>query len=53
MDFIGRCQVASAGEFKIRYISHRDRISMRLATGRAMDLRRIRELQALRSFPNG
>jgi hypothetical protein len=53
MDFIGRCEVASAGEFMIRYISRRDLISTRLAAGRAKDLRRVRELQALRPFPDG
>lgn len=53
MDFIGRCEVASAGEFMIRYVSRRDLISMRLAAGRVKDLRRVRELQALRPFPDG
>jgi hypothetical protein len=47
-DFIGRCEIASAGEFMIRYISRRDLISMRLAAGRVKDLRRVRELRALR-----
>jgi hypothetical protein len=32
----------------IRYISRRDLISMRLAAGRVKDLRRVRELRALR-----
>jgi hypothetical protein len=52
-DFIGRCEIASAGEFMIRYISRQDLISMRLAAGRVKDLRRVRELQALRPFPDG
>lgn len=48
MDFIGRCALASAGGFMIRYVSRRDLISMRLAAARVKDLRRARELQALR-----
>lgn len=52
MDFIGRCAIVSAGEFMIRYVSRRDLISMRLAAGRVKDLRRARELQALRPFPD-
>jgi hypothetical protein len=47
MDFIERCEVASAGEFMIRYIGRQDLIRMRQAAGRVKDLRRTRELRAL------
>lgn len=47
MDFIGRCEMASAGEFMIRYVSRRDLILMRQAAGRVKDLRRVHELQDL------
>ena len=47
MDFIGRCEMASAGGFVIRYISRRDLILMRQAAGRVKDLRRVHELQDL------
>jgi hypothetical protein len=48
MDFIGRCEVASAGEFMIRYIGRQDLIRMREAVGRPKDLRRADELRDLR-----
>jgi hypothetical protein len=48
MDFIERSEVASAGEFMIRYISRPDLIVMRQAVGRVKDLRRADELRDLR-----
>jgi hypothetical protein len=48
VDFIGRCEVASAGEFMIRYIGRQDLIRMREAVGRPKDLRRADELRDLR-----
>jgi hypothetical protein len=48
MDFIERCERASAGEFMIRYIGRQDLIRMRQAAGRAKDLRRADELRGLR-----
>jgi hypothetical protein len=48
MDFIGRCEVASAGEFMIRYLGRQDLIRMREAVGRPKDLRRADELRDLR-----
>jgi hypothetical protein len=48
MDFIERSEVASAGEFMIRYISRQDLIAMRQAVGRVKDLRRADELKGLR-----
>ena len=47
-DFLGRCETARADDFTIRYLSRQDLILMRQATGRAKDLRRAAELQALR-----
>jgi hypothetical protein len=47
-EFLGRCDEASAGDFKIRYLSRQDLIQMRQAIGRPKDLRRASELQALR-----
>jgi hypothetical protein len=47
-DFLDRCEVASAGDFAIRYLSRQDLIQMRHAAGRVKDLRRAAELQALR-----
>lgn len=49
-DFLERCEVASAGEFTIRYIGRQDLIRMRQATGRVKDLRRARELQDLPDY---
>jgi hypothetical protein len=46
-DFLGRCDVASAGDFTIRYLNRPDLIQMRQAIGRPKDLRRAAELQAL------
>jgi len=49
-DFLGRCDMASAGDFTIRYLCRRDLILMRQATGRAKDLRRASELLSLPSL---
>ena len=47
MEFLERCDVASAGDFTIRYLNRQDLIRMRQASGRVKDLRRARELLAL------
>jgi hypothetical protein len=51
MDFIDRCEMTSAGEFMIRYVSRRDLIVMRQAAGRVKDLRRAHELHDLPDYP--
>ncbi|HEY6737855.1 MAG TPA: hypothetical protein VI076_03325 [Actinopolymorphaceae bacterium] len=49
-DFLGRCRVARADGFEIRYLERADLIRMRRAVGRVKDVRRAEELEELRAL---